>query len=349
MRRHRLLFLLKKRTGYWGDPDEATPSSGLRNSVFFLVDMLNGLGIDAKAVIVIDNNDIDREVKAFSPTVVIIEALWAVPSKFAVLTKLHPKVKWVIRVHSEIPFLAMEGISIEWLLDYVKYDNVFVSGNSPNLNAAIKNILLSAYESPNLVDEKNIYLPNCYVADDVPPRRTLPRKRLHIGCFGAVRPMKNQLMQAIAAMTYAESLGLPLVFHMNGTRLETGGSPVLKNIVALFDASPHHHLKLHPWLNHAEFLKLVATLHIGMQVSLSESFNIVTADCVTVGVPALVSPAIYWMPRRFMADPTNLADIVDKLGDVHGSEGWWLFRDLAQRALRRQAAYAANIWINTFK
>ncbi len=344
----RVLFIAKRADYNYsgGDPNRVT---GLKLSAGMCVQVLNAAGIPAKLVIVIDNNDIDREVKAYKPTDVIIEALWVVPSKFAVLSKLHPKVKWIIRVHSEIPFLAMEGISIEWLLDYVKYDNVFVSGNSPNLNAAIKNILLSAYESPNLVDEKNIYLPNCYVADDVPPRRTLPRKRLHIGCFGAVRPMKNQLMQAIAAMTYAESLGLPLVFHMNGTRLETGGSPVLKNIVALFDASPHHHLKLHPWLNHAEFLKLVATLHIGMQVSLSESFNIVTADCVTVGVPALVSPAIYWMPRRFMADPTNLADIVDKLGDVHGSEGWWLFRDLAQRALRRQAAYAANIWINTFK
>ncbi len=345
---HRVLFIAKRADYNYsgGDPNRVT---GLKLSAGMCVEILNAAGIPAKLVIVVDNNDIDREVRAYRATHVIIEALWVVPTKFAVLTNLHPHIQWIVRVHSEIPFLAMEGISIEWLLDYVKYRNVFVSGNSPNLNAAIKSILLSAYEDQNLVDEKNIYLPNCYVADNVPPRCPLPRSHLHIGCFGAIRPMKNQLMQAIAAMTYAESIDLPLVFHMNGTRLETGGSPVLKNLLALFDNSPNHRIELHPWLSHADFLKLAALMHISMQVSLSESFNIVTADFVTVGVPALTSPAVYWMPSRFMADPTNLADIVDKLGDVHGSEHWWIFKDLAFRALRKQAATAARIWIDTFE
>ncbi len=312
------------------------------------VEVLNRAGISAKFIIVTDNNDIDREVRAYNPTHVIIEALWVVPTKFAVLTKLHPKVEWIVRIHSEVPFLAMEGISIEWLLDYVKYSGVFVSGNSPNLNAAIKDILYSAYEDHNFVDEKNIYLPNCYVADDVPARDPLPRDRLHIGCFGAIRPFKNQLMQAIAAMTYAESLGLPLVFHMNGTRQEVGGAPVLKNLLALFENSPHHTLELHPWLNHDDFLKLCATMHLGMQVSFSESFNIVTADLVMVGIPTVVSPAIYWMPKGFMADPTNLADIMDKLGYVAGSENWIFFKHRALRSLQKQSAIAAAIWINEF-
>ena len=225
----RVLFIAKRADYNYsgGDPNRVT---GLKLSAGMCVTVLNRAGIAAKFIIVTDNNDIDREVKAYKPTHVIIEALWVVPSKFAVLTKLHPKVEWIIRIHSEIPFLAMEGISIEWLLDYVKYPRVFVSGNSPNLNAAIKDILYSAYENHNFVDEKNIYLPNCYVAEDIPPRAPLPRDRLHIGCFGAIRPFKNQLMQAIAAMTYAESIDLPLVFHMNGTRQETGGPPVLKNL-----------------------------------------------------------------------------------------------------------------------
>jgi hypothetical protein len=244
--------------------------------------------------------------------------------------------------------MALEGISIEWLLEYVKYSNVLVSGNSPNLNSAIVNILLSAYADQNLVDEKNVYLPNCYIADCIPPPAPLPKTSLHVGCFGAIRPLKNQLMQAIAAMTFAESLGLSLVFHMNGTRLETGGSPVLKNLLALFDNSPQHHIELHPWLNHEDFLKLAATMHIGMQASLSESFNIVTADFVTVGVPALVSPAVYWMPESFMANPTDLEEIIDKLGYVYGSRRW-LFKNVARHALQKQATAAAKTWVRYFR
>ena len=89
-------------------------------------------------------------------------------------------------------------------------------------------------------------------------------------------------------------------------------------------------------------------MHLGMQVSFSESFNIVTADLVTVGVPTIVSPAIYWMPQQFMANPTNLANIMNKLSYAAGSESWWFFKDIARRSLRKQAAIAAKIWINYF-
>src|SRR5579859_1853438 len=116
MSRNRLLFVMKRRCGYWGGHDL---SSGLKNSVRFIVDMLVSLGIEAKAVEVVDNNGIDREVTAYQPTHVIIEALFVLPSKFDVLKPLHPQVKWIVRLHSEIPFLAGEGMAMEWILGYM--------------------------------------------------------------------------------------------------------------------------------------------------------------------------------------------------------------------------------------
>ena len=82
----------------------------------------------------------------------IIEALWVVPSKFEVLQKLHPNVKWIIRLHSEVPFLANEGIAMEWIFDYMKYDNVIISVNSKRMEREM-NIIL-----PKPV----LYLPNYY-------------------------------------------------------------------------------------------------------------------------------------------------------------------------------------------
>src|SRR6516165_3286534 len=98
----RILFILKHRGfgayGCWNYSDNGGHlSSGLYNSVRFVVDMLNDNDIEAKMVDVIDNNCIDREVTKFKPTHVIIEAFWVVPEKFDILRPLHPKVKWIVR------------------------------------------------------------------------------------------------------------------------------------------------------------------------------------------------------------------------------------------------------------
>ena len=84
----RVLFILKSGCGYghWSHK-----SSGLFNSASACAQMLEDDGIPSKVVEVVDNNCIDREVHKFRPTHVIIEALWVVPEKFSVLSKLHPK------------------------------------------------------------------------------------------------------------------------------------------------------------------------------------------------------------------------------------------------------------------
>src|ERR1700688_2506570 len=97
----KVLFVLKK-SGYGCNYNYGT--SGLLNSATFIVDMLNDSGVEAKLVIVNDNNDIDREVSNFQPDTVVIEALWVVPEKFDALKKLHPNVNWIVRIHSDLPF-----------------------------------------------------------------------------------------------------------------------------------------------------------------------------------------------------------------------------------------------------
>jgi hypothetical protein len=116
-RRWRVLFIRKRRHSYWGPAEHLATdlSSGLGNSVSFLVDMLAGFGVAAKAVEVVDNNAIDHEVASFAATHAIIEALWVVPEKFDVLSRLHPRVQWIVRTHSQAPFLAGEGIATRGL------------------------------------------------------------------------------------------------------------------------------------------------------------------------------------------------------------------------------------------
>lgn len=156
----RILFILKKRDsnpyscGEWNSPYAKNKSTGLFNSVSFIRIMFEKFikKDTVHMVEVQDNNCIDREVTKFKPDVVIIEALWCVPEKFHILHKLHPHVSWVIRLHSETPFLANEGIAFEWLRKYADIPKVYLAANSTRM----------VHELSRVLHTDVIYLPNYY-------------------------------------------------------------------------------------------------------------------------------------------------------------------------------------------
>jgi len=303
----RVLFIYKNRSSYGDGQNYPVDSFGLSKSARLIVEALNKAHIEAKSVGVTDNNDIDREVTRYRASHVIIEALWVVPSKFVVLLPLHPTVKWNVRVHSKTPFLANEGIAIDWIRQYLemgdKYGNLSISGNNKDFVKEFRKLYAFS---------KNIhYLPNMYTLFPTMPPIHHSEDVVRVGCFSAIRPMKNQLQQAIAALLMAEELGVKLEFHMN-ERAEQAGDQVLKNIKALFKDTKHS-LILHPWLKHAEFIELIRTMDLGLQVSLTESFNIVSADFASQNIPIVVSQDITWISRLYRADPNSAADIKNKM------------------------------------
>jgi hypothetical protein len=289
----RVLFILKKRE----DPLNKIPiSTGLYNSANFVNEMLQKNGIESKLVVVHDNNSIDREVTQYRPTHVIIEAVWVVPQKFDILQKLHPKVKWIIRIHSDMPFMSCEGNAMDWILDYVHYDNVRVSPNAPKMLYDIQTICVGKYGT---LDRDVIYLPNYYPIDMKPPKAIdYDKPWVDVSCFGAIRPLKNQLIQAVAAVDFIQKLGANkrLRLHMNSGRVEGNGLPVDHNLRGLFQQlNPNRYeLFLHKWMNHETFIDVVSQMDIAMQVSFSETFNIVGADQVAQGIPFIGCNEIPW-------------------------------------------------------
>lgn len=315
----KVLFILKHRESSSGPIEGSYEngtefSSGLWNSARFVFQMLQGEGIHTKIVQVIDNNCIDREVHIYRPTHVVIEALWVVPEKFGILQALHPDVKWIIRGHSELPFLAGEGIAIDWLCRYVQYKNVYLAFNSKRATHDIRNLIAEVRPewSASELAERVLYLPNYYPHHE----RFRPDRQdngyLDVACFGAIRPLKNQLIQAMAAIEYAKIVGKLLRFHINGTRPEQGGNENLKNLRALFRHT-RHILVEHPWMDHTQFRQLLTTMDIGLQVSFTETFNIVSADMVCAGLPIVVSNEVTWVNQWCKADPNSREDITDKM------------------------------------
>lgn len=333
----KILFICKQNESYsTGSYTGYTKKwSGLFNSTRFIVESLQSQKVQAKIVQVIDNNSIDKEVTNYKPDIVVIEALWVVPEKFAVLKKLHPKVDWFVHMHSGVPFLAQEGIAMDWLYRYSNIYGVGVIANSQDTANAFKLFIPK---------NKLIYLPNIYLSAPQSPVSNVGKKVINIGCFGAIRPLKNQLLQALAAIQFAEEQGLPLRFHMNVTRVEAGGNPVLANIKALFSNIKNAELVEHPWMEPTDFLTLLHNeIDLGMQVSLSETWNVVSSDYVTAGLPVVASKEVYWLSEFSTVKSNSIQDIVETMYTVWNNP---LLTKLNQFHLSNSSKQAQKLWFN---
>lgn len=295
----KVLFLVKINSEYGG---ALMPSkSGLRNSARFVVEAVNNFrNVDAVLEYCNDGNEVNKFIHCHKPDICIIEAIWVSPVKLKELIDLHPKVKFVIRVHSRMPFLSMEGNAIAWIKEYVRIATV--SFNHPQTAREFEEIGYG-----------NVYLPNIYPIVRFNPIEHVKRSHLYkVGCFGAIRPFKNQLAQAVAAILFAEHRKSVVHFYINYSRVEQRGESILKNLRALFENTRHKLVEIE-WLYHSDFLQVISKMDACMQVSYTETFNIVTADCIACHVPVVISEQIDWLNCR-KADPNLESEMARVLG-----------------------------------
>lgn len=321
----KILFLLRQGDYYGFQYSYGGAKAGLYNSSIMTSNQLiDKLGVEAKVKVVFDANSIDREVSIYRPNIVILEALWVTPQKLKEIKALHKNVKFVVRIHSEVPFLANEGIGVEWIKEYSLIPGVIVGLNS----------ILAYNDFQRATIGDYAYLPNIYEDVHLPKTNNIKKvinkiakiflgnpsekeikkvsKIVNIGSFGAIRPLKNNLIQAFAAIEFGNLFNKTIVFHVNSSRMEHGGETVVRNIRSLFEGGPHV-LVEHGWLPRPAFLQLVSEMDLGMQLSFNESFNIVAADFVQQRVPIIVSETIEWMPNIAKTSTIDSSKIVDKI------------------------------------
>ena len=297
----KFLFICKRNHSYGS---EKGTFHGLVNSATFIAEFLNKRGIESEVIQVTDGDDIDRVVQEKNPQVVVIEALWATPAKMQDLVTMpeHRARLWIVRVHSKPALLALEGKAMKWITSYP--DEVVICPNTRGLTADLQDMGTDAMLLPN------VYTPRGF--DDYAYNKVQSDSELNIACFGALRPLKNHLAQAIASIKFANKVGLPMTFHINSTSGNSPNISVLENLQALFEKSKHN-LSVHAWRRHPEFVKLVQTMDMGLQVSLSESFNLVAADFVTNRIPVLVSDEIDWLPSTVKVSASSNSDQIAQM------------------------------------
>lgn len=314
--------------------------SGVYLSAKFLSDMLNESGIESIVSEALDNNCIDKLVTEFKPDIVIIEAYWVVPSKFDILTSLHPNIKWVIRNHSAMSFLAEEGIIIDWSFEYIKNNNVYLASNHYKTYTELCEIGKFSFAPV----DKILYLPNYYPENLIKSdRRPIFSKKdeIHIGCFGANRSLKNQLVQAYAAIKFSKDINRKLYFHMNNSY----NNPIVKNITSLFENVHNVELVLHDWMPHEKFYELCGQMDLGMQLSYSETFNIIAADFVANDVPLIVSDEIDFVSKIFRTNSNDGSRIIKTIRRIFSIKKHIPFFNRNQILLKSKVRKAKNQWL----
>jgi hypothetical protein len=269
---------------------------------------------------------------------IVVSAPWITPEQFRWFCGTYPDVEFVLENHSGCAFLSIDhrGVrNIRGSLDLQTCThNMKVAAN----NTRVCDWLTNAYKAPCL------YLPNLYDTTSFVPYTPKPiGDTLRLGSFGATRALKNQFVAAQAAVQLGRHLGLQVELYVNAGRTD-GGERTVESRREMFDQLPGSKLVEVTWQPWPRFRRTCAQMHLLLQPSFSETFNVVTADGIAEGVPSVTSECIEWTPRRWQAatdDPHDLVKVaIYLLNDPRAVEdGRRMLADYVAAGTRRWLDY----------
>lgn len=268
----------------------------------------------------------------------LLEAPWVDTPSMRALCEAFPDIHFVVRVHSQVGFLQQEAGAVrlvrEQLLLQEQVHNLTIAANSERLCEFLRTVYTGDC----------LHLPNLYHVERAHRRRRAAHdhRLLRVGAFGAIRLLKNHLSAAAAALMIAQQRDCDLEFHINVGREEHSGKGVWHAMLQLFRDVPYATLVPVPWSDWPDFRRKVAHMDLAMQPSMTETFNLVTADAAAEGIPSVVGMAIEWVPRDWQAEVDSVADIA-RVGSSLLSDRFAGERGLA--ALKRYADNAERAWL----
>lgn len=235
---------------------------------------------------------------------VIISAPWIPAVELHALANDFSETHFAVNCHSNVGFLQADRNGVKLMRETMELEmgthNVHLAGNSRRFCEWVQ----SAFRAPCC------YLPNLYCLCSLPViRKPFCDGTLRVGVFGATRPLKNLMSAAGAALEISRILRVPLELWLSAGRAEGGGETILGAVREMLNGLPGVELKMNGWQSWPGFRKTVAHMHLLLQPSYTESFNMVTADGVAEGVASVVSDAIDWAPNDWKANVDDSLDI----------------------------------------
>jgi hypothetical protein len=296
---------------------------------------LRANGIRSDVWPILSAAELRSRLKDSEATHVVVSAPWIPTPDMAQLCADFPEVRFSVNCHSNLGFLQADPCALRLVREGLELGrcnwNFQIAANSRRLARWVE----AAYGMPCLC------LPNMYYLEPPIPKGVRYRAgTLRIGAFGATRALKNLLTAAGAAVEIANAMQADLEFWISSGRDE-GAGPVLNAVRQMMKGLPHVKLIENAWQTWPQFRQTVRHMHLLLQPSYTESFNVVTADGVAEGVPSVVSDAVEWAPSSWKAEVDDVSHIA-KAGVKLLRSRWAARRGLT--ALRAHNEWALDSW-----
>jgi hypothetical protein len=278
---------------------------GLGVSALNTCKVLRRAGIVVDVWPILNAKDLRDRLQRDPATHVVISAPWMPSADTQALVLANSSTRFAVNCHSNVGFLQADTNGVRLVREAMEVEmaahNFHLGGNSLRFCKWIR----SAYTRPC------IYLPNLYYleTESLPYRPLFTGGTLRIGAFGATRPLKNLMSAAGAALEITHLFKASLEFWLSAGRTEGGGDIILRSVHAMLDGLPNVKVIENGWQCWPKFRQSVAHMHLLLQPSYTESFNMVTADGVAEGVPSVVSEAIDWAPDHWKAMMDDVLDV----------------------------------------
>lgn len=257
--------------------------------------VLRDEGIDAEVWPIVSAADLRTRLRSSAASHVVVSAPWIATADLAQLCAEFNNTQFAVTCHSNLGFLQADPSAVRLVregLDLRRTNwNFQMAANSERLAKWVQ----AAYGTPCTL------LPNMYHLDGPDPKRErYAGGTLRIGAFGATRALKNLMTAAGAALEIANNMRADLEFWISSGRNEGAGA-VVDAVRQMMNGLPHVKLVENGWQTWPQFRQTVRHMHLLLQPSYTESFNVVTADGIAEGVPSVVSDAIDWAPNNWKA------------------------------------------------
>jgi hypothetical protein len=304
---------------------------------------LRSTGINADVWPIVSPAELRTRLLATPASHVVVSAPWIQTNDLALLCAEFKDTQFAVTCHSNLGFLQADPSAMRLVREGLDLRRVTWNFQMAANCDRLSNWVQTAYGTPCT------HLPNIYHLDNDQPKKDQPKRErysggtLRIGAFGATRALKNLLTSAGAALEIATAKRANLEFWISSGRNEGAGA-VVDAVRQMLNGLPHVKLVENGWQTWPQFRQTVRHMHLLLQPSYTESFNVVTADGVAEGVPSVVSDAIEWAPDSWKA-PVDDAHAMAKVGLKLLASRWAPRQGMAALKAHNKKALAA--W-NTF-
>ncbi|MDP9171238.1 MAG: hypothetical protein M3N54_11525 [Acidobacteriota bacterium] len=283
--------------------NRAVSHIGLGVTALNAVKTFRDAGVQADVWPIVNAADLRTRLRGSDATHVVISAPWISTADLAQMCADFPETQFAVNCHSNLGFLQADPSAMRLVREGLDLGrctwNFRIAANCERLARWVE----AAYRAPCLC------LPNMYHLERQVPRRDRYKAgTLRIGIFGATRALKNLMTAAGAAIEIANARRADLEIWISSGRNEGAGC-VVDAVRQMTNGLPHVKLIENGWQTWPQFRQTVGHMHLLLQPSYTESFNVVTADGAAEGVPSVVSDAIEWAPSGWKAEVDDAGQI----------------------------------------